>query len=47
MQEHLRRVLILDQENIGMEFNEGVIIKGKVMNGNQVLMSGWNVENIV
>jgi hypothetical protein len=40
-------LLILDQEKIRMKLNECVIIKCKMMNGNQVLIGGRNMKDIV
>jgi hypothetical protein len=31
---------------MGEKFNEHVIIKSEAMNGNKVLIRGWNMEDI-
>jgi hypothetical protein len=45
MQQHLLRFLVLYQEEVGVKFNECVIIKGEAMHRNKVLMSGCNMED--
>jgi hypothetical protein len=47
VQQGLPHFLILDQEEIRMKFNKGVIIKGKKMNGNNTLVCGWDMQHIV
>jgi hypothetical protein len=46
VQQHLLRLSILNQEEMGEKFNEHVIIKSEAMNGNKVLIRGWNMEDI-
>jgi hypothetical protein len=30
-----------------MKLNKSVIVKSKTMNGDEIFLSGWNMENIV
>jgi hypothetical protein len=46
MQERPPCFLILDQE-VRMKFNEGIIIKGKTMNRDKILVSRRNMKNII
>jgi hypothetical protein len=47
VEQNLLCLPILNQEEIGVKFNEHVIIKSEAMNKNKVLMSGWNMKDIV
>jgi hypothetical protein len=47
VQQHFSHFLILDQEKIGMKFNKGGIVKGKMMNRDKIFLGGRNMQHIV
>jgi hypothetical protein len=47
VQEHPLCFSILDQEEIMVKSNKGVIIKGKVMNRDEILVSRRNMKNMI
>jgi hypothetical protein len=47
VQEHLPRFVILNQEEIWMKFNKGIIIKSKSMNINEIFVGGGNMQAII
>lgn len=47
MQQHLLRFSILNQKEVGVKLNKGVIIKSKAMNGNQIFVCGWDMKDMI
>jgi hypothetical protein len=47
VQQPLPHFLIIDQEEIRMKFNKCVIVKSKMMNGDKIFMSRWNMQHIL
>jgi len=47
VQQHLLRFSILNQKEVGVKLNKGVIIKSKAMNGNQIFVCGWDMKDMI
>jgi hypothetical protein len=47
VQQHLLRFSILNQKEVGLKLNKGVIIKSKAMNGNQIFVCGWDMKDMI
>lgn len=47
LQQNLLRLLILDKKVVWMKFKEGLIIRSKAMNRNQVFLSFRDVQDII
>jgi hypothetical protein len=47
VQQHLPHLLILNDKEIGVKFNKGVIVKSKTMNGNKIFMGCGNMKYII
>jgi hypothetical protein len=47
VEQHPLRDLILNQEKERMKLNKDIIVKGEMVNGDELFMSTWNVKDIV
>jgi hypothetical protein len=43
---NLLRDLILNQEKEWVKLNKGIVVKGKIVNEDELFMSMWDVKNI-
>lgn len=44
--EYIPRFLILNKEDIGMEFKKGRVVSGESMNESKIFLSLWYIKNI-
>jgi hypothetical protein len=47
MKQHLPRLTVLNQKEIWMELDKGVIIQSKPMNQNKIFMSGSYMQDVI
>jgi hypothetical protein len=47
MEHNLLRDLILNQEKERVKLNKVIFVKGKMVNGDELFMSMWNVKDII